>query len=131
MQRTSAIAVVVAWALTSVAPALAAAEEAENVLQVLIVDVAPEKLDAYLSRVERLGAIQERLGTVGRFRMWRAVEGSAATGNVIVSIEYDDLNAFAENYARLEADAEWQAVMEELPAIRKLLSSGLYAEITP
>jgi hypothetical protein len=109
----------------------ASAVDSENVLQVLIVSVAPGKIDRYVDRVAKLQAIQERLGTIGRMRMWRATLGGSTSGNVIVSIEYDDLNSFAENFARLEADPEWQQIMDELPAIRDLLSSGLYTEISP
>jgi hypothetical protein len=111
-------------------PALAGAES-ENVLQVLIVNVAPANIDSYVERVAKLQTIQKRLGTLGRMRMWRETLAGSTSGNVIISIEYDDLNAFAENYARLEADAEWLEVMNTLPAIRNLLSSGLYSEMTP
>ncbi len=62
---------------------------------------------------------------------WRPTIKGSGAGHLIVSIEYDDLNAFATNYARLQADPEWQEIMKSLPAIRDFLSSSLYTGITP
>ena len=108
-----------------------AGADSGNVLQVIKASVAPENIDEYVERVERLLAVQERLQTDGKMRMWRAAISGSDASNVIVSIEYYDLNAFAANFARLQADLEWQEIMKGLPAIRKLLSSSLFTEITP
>jgi hypothetical protein len=108
-----------------------AGEASDRVLQVINVSVPQENVDQYVERVERLLGVQQRLRTDGKMRMWRSTISEAGATTVIVSIEYDDLNAFATNYARLQADPEWQEIMNGLPAIRKLLSSSLYTEITP
>jgi hypothetical protein len=103
----------------------------DRVLQVINVSIAPEHVDEYVVQIERLLGVQERLRTDGKMRMWRSTIPASGAVTVIVSIEYDDLNAFATNYTRLQADPEWQEIMKGLPAIRKLLSSSLYTEITP
>jgi len=103
----------------------------ERVLQVINVRIPPEHVGDYVEQMERLLGVQQRLQADGKMRMWRSAIPESGAVTVIVSIEYEDLNAFATNYARLQADPEWQEIMRGLPAIRELLSSSLYTEITP
>lgn len=133
MQKRRALALMLLLAASAL-PLTAAADpgpDPDPVLQVLVVNVAPENLPAYLERVRDMRAVQERLGASGKLRMWKATPNGGTDGNLIVSIEYDDLNSFAENFAKLQADAEWQKILDGLPAIRELLSSGIYSEISP
>jgi hypothetical protein len=111
------------------APAAGAASD--RVLQVINVRIAPEHVEDYVEQMERLLDVQQRLRADGKMRMWRSAIPESGGVTVIVSIEYEDMNAFATNYARLQADPEWQEIMRGLPAIRELLSSSLYTEITP
>jgi len=108
-----------------------AGASSDRVLQVINVRIAPEHVEDYVAQMERLLGVQQRLHADGKMRMWRSAILESGRVDVIVSIEYEDMNAFATNYARLQADPEWQEIMNGLPAIRELLSSSLYTEITP
>lgn len=112
-------------------PSARAGAASDRVLQVINVRIPPEHVGDYVEQMERLLVVQQRLQADGKMRMWRSAIPESGAVTVIVSIEYDDLNAFATSYARLQADPEWQEIMAGLPAIRELLSSSLYTEITP
>ncbi len=109
---------------------LAAADQ-DSVLQVVAVQVNPGKLDRYLERIEKLQAISDRLEAGGTLRVWQATLAGDNAGTIIVGIEYSSLAAFAENSAKIEADAEWQKAISGLGRIRTIVSRSLYREITP
>ena len=104
---------------------------AESVLQVVAVEVAPGKLDAYLAKVKQLQAVMTRLGSAGTLQVWQATLAGDNTGTVVVGIEHESLAAFADSTAKVSADPEWQSLVSGLDGIRTLLSSSLYRELTP
>ncbi len=124
----SAMALVLGASLIAV-PSKAIASD--RVLQVVAVQVEPGELDTYLGKIKQLNEITKRLGTQGTTRVWRATLAGDATGTVVVGLEFPSLAAFAETSKKLQADAEWQKLIDSLAGIRTLVSQSLYEEISP
>ncbi len=132
MTRTiAALALALAPFLAGLAaPAPAGAAHHEPVLQAYLVDVKPGKLEQYRGEVKKLAGVMKRIGSPGVVRMWRATAAGPQTGRVLVGVEYPNGTAWAENQAKLEADAEWRRIMSGLPAIRTLQSHAVWRDIS-
>ena len=109
----------------------AAFADGPKVLNVLAVKVSGDQA-AYLAQVKQLNAITERLGA-GTIRVWQATAAGTDTGTIYVAIEHADLAAFAQSSTKLEADAEFQAIIKELntSGLREITGSSLLVDITP
>lgn len=105
---------------------LPAAVESGAVLQGVLVRVKPGQLDTYLERVASLKQVQKRIGASGNMRVWQAMFAGEATGTVAVGIVHPSLVAFAENTAKLQADAEGQKLLAGLDQVRTVLSASLF-----
>ena len=108
-----------------------AAPAEDAVLQGVIVRVNPGRLDDYLGKIDALQKIQDRLGSSGTMRVWRATLAGNNTGNVAVGIVHPSLAAYAENTAKLNADEEAGKLLEGLDDMRTLISSSLFRHIGP
>ena len=114
-------------------PAVSAAQaEGPAVRQVILIEVQPGQLDAYLQRQPQAAAIQKRLG-VPAARIFQATLAGPNTGTLSIVIDHPSLAAFAANNAKQQADAEWQSWIDELnkAGIRQLVSNSLVVEVTP
>ena len=132
--KTRVILIPIAMALVLGASLVAVPSKAiasDAVLQVVAVQVEPGELDTYLGKIKQLNEITKRLGTQGTTRVWRATLAGDATGTVVVGLEFPSLAAFAEASKKLQADAEWQKLIDSLAGIRTLVSQSLYEEISP
>jgi 2-oxo-4-hydroxy-4-carboxy--5-ureidoimidazoline (OHCU) decarboxylase len=115
--------------LSAVRPAIAAHHE--PVTQVVIVEVAPGKLESYRQEVKKLTAVLSRLGSSARPRMWQATAAGPNTGNVMVGLEYPNAAAWAADSAKIQRDAEWQRIVAGLDKLRTLVSSSIWRDISP
>lgn len=97
-----------------------------TVLQAVLVNVNPGQLDTYVERINKLKAIQARLGSSGVIRVWQSTVGGPTTGTVAVTITHPSLIAYAENSGKLQGDAEAEALLGSLDAIRTIVSSSLF-----
>ena len=101
------------------------------VLQGVIVRVHPGKLDEYLAAIEKLKAIQGRVGMSGTTRVWQSTLAGPATGNVAVAIVHANLAAYAADSGMLAGDAEAQKLIAGLDDIRTVVSRSLYTAAGP
>ena len=131
MKRVWGIRVVSLLALIALAVPGVAAADHDTVLQAVTVKVERGKLDKYLEEIEKLNAINKRLGVKGKVRVWQATVAGRASGTIVVGIEYPNMKAFADATEKFTADDEWQDVVEDLYKIREIRSISLYREITP
>ena len=60
--------------------------------------------------------------------MWQARFAGPEAGAVVVSIEYPNMAAFADAYAKTSASSEYQAWLKGLDKVRKIVSDSLYTE---
>ena len=127
MALLAVLAAVVGLPAVSAAQAQAPAER-----QVILVEVQPGQLDAYLQRLSQLTAIQKRLG-VPAARIFQATLAGPNANTISIVTDYPSLAAFAANTAELQADAEFQSWIEELQkaGISRLVSNSLLVEVTP
>lgn len=105
--------------------------EAGTLLQTVAVKVAPGRLSDYVAELEKLQAVQQRVGSSGKMRAWQATAAGANTGNVVVGIIYPDLATYAADTAKVQADAEWEKIIGGLDGMRTIVSTGLARRVSP
>ena len=103
----------------------------EPVIQVFTVAVKPGKLEDYQEAVEELRSVMERLGSPGVVRMWRATVAGPDSGNVIVGVEYPNQDSWAADTTKLQADEEYQDIIDDLHKIRRIESNAMWRDISP
>ncbi len=115
------------------APQPAAAAHHEPVIMAITVSVEPGELEEYGERVGKLAEIMKRLGVAGTVRMWRPqlAGPAAATGTVLVGIEYPNSAAWAAAQSVVQGDSEYSKIIRGLDEIRTIVNSGLWTDITP
>jgi len=99
------------------------------VLRVVVLETSDA--DAYVKQIERGKAILKRLDSSGVLRVWRARFAGSDAGNVMVSIEYPSMAAFARDDAKIASDSEYQVWLKGLDKARKVVSDSLYGELKP
>ena len=104
-------------------PAIAA----DTVLRVVVIET--DDVDGYVKQVEQGKAILKKAGSPGILRIWRADFAGSDTGSIVVSIEYENIQAFAAESAKLADNAEFQTWLKGLDKIRKVVSDSLYSEL--
>ena len=104
-------------------PAIAA----DTVLRVVVVQT--DDVAGYLEQIERGKAILKKAGSPGVLRTWRADFAGSDTGSIVVSVEYENIQAFAAESAKLADNAEFQTWLKGLDEIRKIVSDSLYSEL--
>jgi hypothetical protein len=112
-------------------PRSAASTHHEPVVQVITVDVAAGKLEAYRAEVKKLAAVLARVDAAAQLRMWETTAGGEDAGQILVSVEYPNEAAWAADATKTRGDAEWQRIVAGLAGVRTVVSTGLWQEITP
>jgi hypothetical protein len=114
-------------------PQPAAAAHHEPVIMAITVKVEPGELEEYRERVGKLSEIMKRLGVSGTVRMWspQLAGPAAATGNVLIGIEYPNSAAWAAAQSVVQGDSEYRKTIRGLDKIRTIVGSGLWTDITP
>ncbi len=119
-------------ALVGLPAASAAQAEGPAVRLVILIEVEPGQLGAYLQRLSQEVAIQKRLNLPAS-RIFQATLAGPNTNTISFVIDHPSLAAFAANNTKLQTDAEWQSWSEELnkAGIRRIVSNSLLVEVTP
>ncbi len=104
-------------------PAIAA----DTVLRVVVIET--DDVDGYVKQVEQGKAILKKAGSPGILRIWRADFAGSDTGSIVISVEYENIQAFAAESAKLADNAEFQTWLKGLDKIRKIVSDSLYSEL--
>ena len=111
-------------------PALSFAQ-APTVINVLSINDNGD-LPGLLDIVKRVRAINQRLGNKGTSRVWQATLAGEGTNAIFVAIEHPSLVSMAQDNAKLQADAEWQKIVDEFEKKgMSVLSNSVSVEITP
>jgi len=109
----------------------AGADGHEKLLQVVTVRVEAGELDEYLEQIEKLSAVQKRVGSRGVTRVWTATQGGSDAGQILVAIEYPNEATWAADWPKVQNDSKWQDILGDLPKIRTLEGSSLWRELSP
>jgi uncharacterized protein YbjT (DUF2867 family) len=124
-------------ALTVAVTALIAAPTAARaqgpaVTQVLIVNVEPMNVDAYMAFVKRAQAIVKDLG-LPEFQVLRATMAGDNTGALAIVIENESLAALAANQGKSQGSAQWQKMISDIQkaGISRIVSNSLWIDVTP
>ena len=111
-------------------PALSFAQ-APTVINVLSINDNGD-LPGLLDIVKRVRAINQRLGNKGTSRVWQATLAGEGTNAIFVAIEHPSLVSMAQDNAKLQADTEWQKIVDEFEKKgMSVLSNSVSVEITP
>ena len=73
-----------------------------------VVTIQTDNLDAYVKDLAKGQALLKKIGSVQELRIWRARFAGTDAGTVVVSIEFPDMQAFAEDDKKTAADPEFQ-----------------------
>ena len=96
---------------------------------VRVVVIESTDMAGYLKELDKIRAINKRLGIADSPRAWRARFAGEQTGTVVVVIEAPDMATYFANDAKQRADAEFQVVLRTLDGLRKIVSDSLYEEL--
>lgn len=94
-----------------------------------VVVIKTDNVDAYLQLIDKGQEIQKKLGIVVPTRIWQATFAGPNSGTIVVTIEFPNMAAFADAYAKLNASSDYQAWLAELAKTRTIQSDSLYKEI--
>lgn len=122
---------VAGWIIAPTA-ALADHHEGPAVNQVIIVNVEPQNMEAYMGYVKRAQAIAKGLG-LAPFQVLQASFAGDATGTLAIIIEADSLAALAANQGKTAGSAEWQKMISDIQnsGISNLTSNSIWVDVTP
>ncbi len=129
IEWTLALAMTVTALVAAPTPAKAQGPE---VTQVLIVNVEPKDMDAYMVFVKRAQAIVKKLG-LPDFEVLQATMAGESTGSLAIVIEGESLAALAANQGKTQASAEWQKMISDIQkkGISRIVSNSLWIDVTP
>ena len=68
------------------------------------------------------------LGVAAQTRVWQARFAGPDAGMVVATIEYPNMAALADAYAKTNASPDYQNWIKDLEKIRKIVSDSLYTE---
>lgn len=97
-----------------------------SVLQGVIVRPHAGKNAAYLEQIDKLQAVQERVGSSGQLRAWNVAIGGEGAGTIAVGIVYPSLAAYAADQGKLQADPEGAKLFAGLDDLRTVESVSLF-----
>jgi len=111
-------------------PALSFAQ-GPTVINVLTINANGDQ-PGLLDIVKRVRTINERLGNKATSRVWQATLAGEGTNAIFIAIEHSSLVSMAQDNAKLQADAEWQKLVDEFAKKgMSVLSNSVSVEITP
>lgn len=113
--------------LTALLALLLVGEAQAAVSRVIVVETSDTA--GYLKELDKLRAINKRLGIPDNPRVWRARFAGEQTGSVVVVIEAADMATYFANDTKQRADDEFQAILKTLDGLRKIVSDSLYEEL--
>ncbi len=102
-----------------------------------VVVVKTDDVGAYVQELEKGKALLKKLGSPATLRVWRAVAAGPNAGQVVVSIEYADMVAYAKDYqmvstnCRIRGLAEGPREIAHHPFGQPLRRSLLTADLSP
>ncbi len=103
-------------AMLFVAPSPSVAQESQAVAQVITLAVAPADVPAFMERVGRAQAINDRLETGARIEVWMSTVAGTESNQISVVVHSDGIESWASSQAANNADEEWQALLAEIQA---------------
>jgi hypothetical protein len=105
----------------------AAFAQKTTVLRVVVVKT--DNVAAYLQELEKGKEIMKKIGITQQLRVWQATFAGPNAGSVVVGIEYPNMAALADAYAKTGADKDYQAWLKAMEKIRTIVSDSLYKEL--
>jgi hypothetical protein len=107
--------------------ALCAMPSHADVHRVVVVEVSDTAM--YVKEIDNIRSAMKRLKVDGTIRVMRARFAGKESGAIVVAASYKDMASFAATDAALAADAENQATMRRIGALRKIVSDSLYEDL--
>lgn len=98
-----------------------------DVHRVVVVEVSDTSM--YVKEIDNIRSAMKRLKLEGSIRVMRARFAGKEAGAIVVAASYPDMAALAAADTALAADAENQATMRRIGALRKIVSDSLYEDL--
>ena len=127
-----ALSLAVAGWIAAPTAALADHHEGPAVSQVIIVDVEPQNMEAYMGYVKRAQAITKELG-MPPFQVMQATFAGDSAGALAIVIEAESLAALAANQMKTSGSKEWQKMISDIrkAGISRVTSNSIWVDRTP
>lgn len=84
---------------------------------------------AYTEQILKMKEALARLELQGEVRVWQARFAGTDSGQVVVSVEYPDMETFVRETAAAMADPEYRALLADLAKLRTLVSDSVFVEL--
>ena len=94
-----------------------------------VVVVKTNDVAAYIQMIAKADAIEKKLGLSIHTTVWQATFAGPDAGTVVATLEFPDLQTLADDYAKLNADPDYQAWLADLNKIRTIVSDSIYKEL--
>jgi hypothetical protein len=118
--------------LAGVASLLIAAQAlAAEPVVLRVIEIETADVPAYLHELATLTALEKKVGSSAKTRVWKARFAGSNAGSVVVSVEYPSLTALAKDDEALRTNAELAAQMKRIGAIRMIVADSIFEEQTP
>ena len=131
MRSTKLLGLAIVLGVAVAVPGVAIAQEAPAITQVFIMDVG-DNLDAFLAEAKNNEKIYARLGIDAKRTYRQATLAGMQMGQIALTIDYANLEAFAVAQQKLATDAEWQKYIDKLNANGIVAeSNSIWMDITP
>ena len=127
-----ALSLAVAGWIAAPTAALADHHEGPAVSQVIIVDVEPQNMEAYMGYVKRAQAVTKELG-MPPFQVMQATFAGDSAGALAIVIEAESLAALAANQMKTRGSKGWQKMISDIrkAGISRVTSNSIWVDRTP
>ncbi len=127
-----ALSLAVAGWITTPTAALGDHHEGPATSQVIIVNVEPQNMEAYMGYVKRAQGIAKDLG-LPPFQVLRATFAGDSTGALAIIIEAESLAALAANQRKTAGSKDWQKMISDIrkAEISSIASNSIWVDVTP
>lgn len=98
-------------------------------LRVVVVETSDAA--AYAKAIEHGQELLKAKGSQAILRVWKARFAGDQAGSVVVSAEFPNLEALAQDDARMKSDPELRSWLQGLDRLRKIVSDSIYEEQMP
>ena len=118
------------WTDITPNPVASQIEGGPGAVQTILVDPQGNVGD-FLAVTEKMNALRKRLELKGNARIMQATIAGGQSQTLAVVVEYPDLATLAQDVSTLESNPEAQAIFEENAGKFRLVSRGVWTDITP
>jgi hypothetical protein len=102
-----------------------------NAATMRVVVVQTTDVAGYVKAMEDGKALLKKKGSSAQIHVWVARYAGTEAGNVVVSVEYPNMETLAKDENTMRTDPELSGWLGSLSKYRKIVSDSIYEELKP